>query len=260
MREDWKRLIAARDLLVVWTFREFKARYAGSALGVAWAFLYPLSLLLVFLLVFTWLLNVPTGGVPAILFLYTGLVPWLFTSGAIQNAALAVVANVDLVKSVAFPREILPLATVLVGFVDFAISGVLLALLLAFYSVPIGLPLLLLPGLLVIQSLLTLAICLLLAGSVVPYRDVRFLVPVGLQLWMYLSPVFYPIDLVPEWARGLYRLNPMAALLDAYRQVLLFNRWPDWLPLIVATSISFFALLLAYAYFKRAEWGFADRG
>jgi lipopolysaccharide transport system permease protein len=259
VREDCERLIASRDLLFVWTRREFKARYAGSALGLAWAVLYPLALLLVFLLVFTWLLNVPTAGVPAILFLYSGLAPWLFSSTTIQNSAFAVIANVDLVKTAAFPREILPLATVFVGCVDFAISAALLALLLAYYHVPVGLPLLLVPLLVLVQSMLTLALCLFLAGSVVPYRDVRFLVPVGLQFWMYLSPVFYPISLVPGWARSWYLLNPMAALLDAYRDILLFDRWPAWLPLLAAIITSSLGLWGAYRHFKRAEWEFADR-
>lgn len=259
MRDDLKALVGARDLLYVWTLREFKVRYAGSALGLAWALLYPLSLLLVFVTVFSWLLNVPTNGVPAPLFMYCGLAPWLFSSGTIQNSALAVFANVDLVKNVAFPREILPLATVLVGCVDFAISGILLAALVAYYGTPLGLSVLLLPLLIGIQTLLTLAACLFLAGSVVLYRDVRFLVPVGLQFWMYLSPVFYPIDLVPSWARFWYLLNPMAALLDAYREVLLFGRWPAWPPLALAAVTSILGLTAAYVYFKRAEWEFADR-
>jgi len=259
MREDLRALVAARDLLYVWTSREFKARYAGSALGVAWALFYPLSLLLVFVAVFSWLLHVPTGGVAAPLFMYCGLAPWLFTNGTIQNSAFAVVANIDLVKNGVFPREVLPLATVLVGFVDFAISAVLLALLLGYYGTSLGAPVLLVPLLIAIQALLTLAVCLFLAGSVVLYRDVRFLVPIGLQFWMYLSPVFYPIELVPSWARPWYMLNPMAALLDAYRDVLLFARWPAWPPLALTAGISLVGLVVAYRYFKRAEWEFADR-
>ena len=259
LREDLRVLSAARDLLFVWTAREFKARYAGSALGVMWAVVYPLSFLLVLVAVFSWLLDLPTDGIPAPLFIYCGLAPWLFTSGTIQNASFAVVANMELVKNGAFPREVLPLATMFVGCVDFAISAVLLALLLLWFGAPLGPSVALLPMLVAIQALLTLAFCFALAASVVLYRDVRFLVPIGLQFWMYLSPVFYPIELVPAWARAPYMLNPMAALIDAYRDVLLFARWPDWPPLLVAGFVSILGVVVSYAFFKRAEWQFADR-
>jgi len=255
----WRRLIGARDLLYTWTLREFKARYRGSTLGVAWAILYPLAFLLVVLIVFAWFLRVPTAGIPAAVFLYCGLAPWLLTSGTIQNSTFALIANLELVKNAAFPREILPLATVLVGGIDFAVSALLLAGLVALYRLPVGATLVFVPILLAVQVMLTLALCLFCASWTIFYRDIRFLVPVVLQFWMYLTPVFYPIEMVPRWAQPVYLLNPMAALIDSYRRVILFRQWPEWRPFLFAASVSILALAAAYRYFKQTEWEFADR-
>jgi len=259
MIDHWGKLVGARDLLYTWTAREFKVRYSGSVLGVAWAALYPLSFLLVLLVVFAWFLRVPTAGIPAALFIYCGLAPWLLTSGTIQNSAFALLANLELVKNAAFPREVLPLATLLVGGIDFAISTVFLAALILYYHRPLGLTVLFVPVLIAVQSMLTLALCLLSATWIVFFRDVRFLVPIGLQFWMYLTPVFYPANVVPAWARSWYLLNPMATLIDSYRRVILFQQWPEWRPLLWAAGVSAAALVVAYAYFKHSEWEFADR-
>ena len=259
MTAHWRSLFASRDLLYTWTLRELKVRYAGSLLGLAWALLYPLALLLVTMMVFTWFLRVPTSGVPAALFLYCGLAPWLFSSNTIQSSAFALFANLQLVKNASFPREILPLATVLVGAVDLAVSAALLAGLVFYYRYPVGSALLLVPLLVVIQLVLTLALCLFVSAAVVFYRDVRFLVPIALQFGLYLSPVFYPIDVVPPRGRFWYLLNPFAALINGYRQVILFRTWPAWQPLVCAAIVSVVALVASYEHFKRVEWEFADR-
>ncbi len=259
MREHGRSLANARDLLFTWTIRELKVRYAGSLLGLAWALLYPLALLLVWMVIFSWFLKVPTAGVPPALFLYCGLVPWLFSSNTIQSSAFALFANLQLVKNASFPREILPVATLLVGAVDLAISAALLAGLVVYYRFPVSATLLLVPVLILIQSMLTLALCLFVSAAVVFYRDVRFLVPIALQFGLYLTPVFYSTDIVPQRIRFWYLLNPFAALIDAYRRVILFRTWPPWQPLAWAAIVSVLALAVSYAHFKRVEWEFADR-
>jgi lipopolysaccharide transport system permease protein len=168
-------------------------------------------------------------------------------------------ANLQLVKNASFPREILPLATVLVGAVDLAVSAALLAGLVFYYRYPVGSTLLLVPVLVVIQLVLTLALCLFVSAALVFYRDVRFLVPIALQFGLYLSPVFYPIDVVPLRGRFWYLLNPFAALIDGYRHVILFRTWPAWQPLVWAAVVSVVALVASYEHFKRVEWEFADR-
>jgi lipopolysaccharide transport system permease protein len=259
MIQHCRRLVDARDLLYTWTIRELKVRYAGSLLGLAWALLYPLALLLVSVMMFAWFLRVPTAGVPAALFLYCGLAPWLFSSSTIQNSVFALFANLQLVKNASFPREVLPLGTVLVGAVDLTVSAVLLGGLVAYYRVPVGSTLLLVPVLVVIQLMLTLALCLFVSSALVFYRDVRFLVPIGLQFWLYLSPVFYPLAVVPQRYRFWYFLNPFAGLIDAYRRVILFRTWPAWEPLLWAAVVSIVASVASYAHFKHVEWEFADR-
>jgi lipopolysaccharide transport system permease protein len=259
MIENWKKLADAGDLLYTWTLRELKVRYAGSLLGLAWTVVYPLALLLVSTMMFAWFLRVPTQGIPPALFLYCGLTPWLFSNNAIQSSAFALFANLQLVKNASFPREILPLATLFVGAVDFAVSSLLLAGMVLYYRLPVGITLVLVPVLVVIQFMLTLALSLFVSASLVFFRDIRFLVPIAMQLLMYLSPVFYPIDLVPKRGRFWYLLNPFAALIDAYRRVILFRSWPAWQPLLWAAVVSVVALVAAYVHFKRVEWEFADR-
>lgn len=259
MIDHWRKLVNARDLLYTWTLRELKVRYAGSLLGLAWAVLYPLALLLASMMIFGWLLKVPTAGVPTALFLYCGLVPWLFSSGTIQNSSLALFANLPLVKSTAFPREVLPLSAVLVGLVDLLISGALLAGLVAYYHFPLSSSMVLVPVLLIIQFVLTLAICLFVSAALVFYRDVRFLVPIALQFLLYFTPIFYPLDVVPPRFRFWFLLNPFAGLVDAYRRVILFQSWPSWQPIAWAALLAVVALVTSYAHFKRLEWEFADR-
>jgi len=216
-------------------------------------------LLLVSIVIFAWFLRVPTSGVPAALFLYCGLAPWLFSSTTIQSAVFALFANLQLVKNAAFPREVLPLATVLVGVVDLLVSTVVLTALVIYYRLPIKATLLLVPLLVIIQAALTLALSLFVSSALVFYRDVRFLVPIALQFWLYLSPVFYPVSIVPAKHRSWYLLNPFAGLIDAYRQVILFHTWPNWQPLLWAAGVSATGLIASYSHFKRVEWEFADR-
>ena len=149
-------------------------------------------------MMFAWFLRVPTQGIPAALFLYCGLTPWLFSNNTIQNSAFALFANLQLVKNASFPREILPLATLFVGVVDFAVSSILLVGMVLYYRLTHQLTLCLFRSWLVIQFMLTLALSLFVSASLVFFRDIRFLVPIAMQLLMYLSPVFYPIHLVPE--------------------------------------------------------------
>jgi lipopolysaccharide transport system permease protein len=146
----------------------------------------------------------------------------------------------------------------MVSFIDFVIAASIFVLLTLFYQVPVGPTILLAPLVLLIQILLTFAISLVGSALMVFYRDVRFVVPLALQLWMYASPIIYPVTVVPAWLRPFYFLNPMAVLIDSYRRVMLFNQMPDWLYLGLATLVSILLTIFGYLYFKRAERQFAD--
>ncbi len=251
-------LTAARGLLFSWTARDFKVRYSQSALGAAWAILQPLSLMVVFSLIFSVFVRVPTGGIPYPIFAYTALLPWTFFANSLTSGIPSLVNNMNLVSKIYFPREILPLSAILVSFLDFLIASSVYVLMLLFYSIPVGPAALFVLLALLVQVLLAFGVSLLGSAVNVFYRDVRFLIPLTLQIWMYLSPIIYPVDMVPERFRPFYFLNPMAAVIDTYRRTLLFNQMPDWPYLGLAAFLSFLLLIVAYRYFKRAEREFAD--
>lgn len=246
------------DLLLNWTLREIKVRYKQSYLGIAWAVLQPLSATIILTLVFSRFLNVPTDGVPHVLFYYTAMLPWALLASALSFGVTSLVNNMHLVKTIAFPREILPLATILVSLVDFFVASVIFVLLAAAYHVPFGTTWLWVPLILLIQLFLMTGMVLYTAAMTVFYRDLRFVVPLGLQLWMYLSPVIYPLSVVPESLRFWYGLNPMAGVIDSYRRVTLLGQPPDAYFLSVAAVVSSIVLFGAYRSFKRAEPDFAD--
>jgi lipopolysaccharide transport system permease protein len=186
------------------------------------------------------------------------LLPWTFFSSAISFAVPSLVGNMSLVTKIYFPREILPMASVAASFIDFLIACALFVVMIIIYGVPIGINLVLFPLLVAIQIILTLGIVLAASAMMVTFRDIRFLIPLGLQLWMYATPIIYPLSLVPERWRSLYLLNPMAGLIDSYRRIVLTTQWPDLPSLASAAGISLALFLVAYRYFKGAEAAFAD--
>jgi lipopolysaccharide transport system permease protein len=201
---------------------------------------------------------VDTSNVPYILFSYTAVVPWTLLASAVTDMAASLVQNMNLVGKIYFPREALPIATLLARFVDFGISFVLLIVLMIVYKIPVSLlGLLFLPLILLIQLALILGLGIGSAAMNVFYRDVDPLLKLVIQVWFYASPILYPISLVPEKWRWLYYLNPMAGIIAAYRDVLIYNTLPgDYL--VPAALISFVIFILGYWFFKRVEFMFAD--
>lgn len=253
-----KELRAYRDLLWMWTLREVKVRYKQSLLGAAWAILQPLVLMIMFTMVFAYFARVPSDGIPYPLFSYVALLPWTFFSTSISFAVPSLVNNMGLVTKIYFPREILPLGAVIAALVDFVVASTVFVALMVLYRAPLYGSLLWVPLLVVTQVALTLGVVFFAATVNVWYRDIRFVVPLGLQLWMYASPIIYPISLVPERWQGVYRLNPMAGLLDSYRRVILLGRPPQYGDLLWAAFLSLVLCAVGYAYFKRSEPQFAD--
>lgn len=258
MIENLKVLFKHRELLWTWSLRSIKVRYKQSILGVLWAILQPLSLMVVFSVIFTRIVQVPTQGLPYPIFSYTALLPWTFFSASIGLATPSLISNFSLVTKIYLPREIFPVSAVIASFVDFLVATVVFVGLIAFYRVPVRVTVVMVPLLVCIQTLLILGVALAASAVNVFYRDVRFVVPLGLQLWMYATPIIYPITLVPERYRMLYLLNPMTPLIQSYRAVMLEGVWPDWRGLAISAGISATVFILGYVYFKRVEWRFAD--
>jgi lipopolysaccharide transport system permease protein len=252
-------LLRARDILYTWTVREIKVRYTDTSLGLAWIVLYPAAWVLLFTLLFSHLVPVPVQGIPYPLFVMSGLVPWFFFSSTVSNAVSSLKHNSNLIPKVYFPREILPLGSVLVGLLDLCLYLVLMLGAMLFFHIWGGMKMVMLLPVIAGMTALTLAVSLLTSRFALFRREVQLLVPMALQFMMYLVPVFYPVEVVPVAVRKYYLLNPLAALMDAFRRILIYRSWPDWRSFGYGLTASFALLLFAYWDFKRAEPEFADR-
>jgi lipopolysaccharide transport system permease protein len=247
-----------RELLYALTVREVKARYRQSLLGVGWAVAQPLALMFVFNLVFSGFARVGSEGLPYPVFSYAAMVPWTFLANALNSATIGLVSQRSIVTKTYFPREIIVMSQVGARFVDFVAGFLVYGLLMARFQIFPTAWLLFLPLLVLLQIVLITACSLVTSGLHVRFRDLAPVVTLGLQLWLYLTPVPYPIDRVPEQWRLLYSLNPMVGIIEGYRSVLAHGRAPDWTLLAISTVVSLVAMALAYGYFKRAERAFAD--
>lgn len=247
-----------RELLWHWTLREVNVRYKQTVLGISWAVFQPAVLALVYSVVFSLILQVPTGDVPYPLFAYTALVPWTFFANSLGQGIPSLVGQMNLITKAAFPREILPFGVLGATFVDFLCAFVVFVVMLVVYGAPLTLNVLWLPLLLLLQMALSAAV--ILAGSAlnVFFRDIRFIVPLMIQIWMYASPVIYPTTLVPEWLLPLYNLNPMVGIIQSYRSIFLYGLAPSWSALLPGFLITVILLVAAYLFFKRVEPNFAD--
>jgi len=254
----WRELVAYRGLLWTLALREIRVRYKQAVLGAAWAVLQPVLLMVVFTLFFSKLLHVPSDGIPYPLFVFSALLPWTFFANSLASAIPSLTNTAHLITKVYFPREVLPLASVLAAGFDFCIAGIVFLGMLLFYDVNLTVGLLWLLPLLVIQVGFTAGIVLLLAALNVSYRDVRHAVPLLVQLLMFATPVIYPVSVVPERFRFWYLLNPMGGLIEGYRRVVLHGVPPEFFGLGLAALVSLLLLVAGYSYFRRVEGEFAD--
>lgn len=258
MGDHVRRLAGYSDLMVTLTAHRISVRYKQTALGIVWALLQPLLMMLVFTAVFSVLARVPSDGIPYALFAYTGLLPWTFFSTAVSNGTTSLVSHTQLITKVYFPREILPLTYVVAGLFDFAIGFLVFLGLILWYHAPLTVSALYLVPLVVLLAAWILTVALVLSALQVEFRDIGVALPVILQLWMFASPVIYPLSLVPAAWRGWYLLNPMAGIVASARDILLHGTAPEAAPLRTAALVTAVALPLAYLSFKRAEATMAD--
>ncbi|MBK7896850.1 MAG: ABC transporter permease [Candidatus Promineifilaceae bacterium] len=249
-----------RELIGMWTFREIRVRYKQSMLGAAWAILQPLAQMVILTFVFSRIARIETD-LPYPIFSYTALLPWTLFHTSISFGVNSLINNMNLVTKTYFPREVLPLGIIGAALFDFLISSTIFVLLMIYYQVPVTVHLLWIPLLLVIQIFLMLGVMLLGSALTVFFRDVRFVVPLGLQLWMYATPVIYPLSLVEEnipQLRTIYALNPMVGIVESYRNVILRGMPPNLTDLGIAAAVSIILFFAAYIIFKRLEVLFND--
>jgi lipopolysaccharide transport system permease protein len=252
-RELWK----YRELLYFLIMRDLKLRYKQTVFGVGWVVLQPLLLTLVFTVFLGILVRIPSEGVPYALFAYAGLWPWTFFSGAVLNTSNSLVGNTQLITKVYFPRIIIPCAAIGGRVVDFGVSFVVLAAMMLIYRVPLTRNILMLPVLVILLLLLALGIGMWTSALNVKYRDVAAILPVLIQLFMYVSPVLYPLSLVPANWRWLFMLNPMSGIINGFRAALLGQNF-DWMALGSSAAIMLVLLVSAAHVFRRMEKSFAD--
>jgi lipopolysaccharide transport system permease protein len=252
------RLAQYRDLLATLTVHRLKVRYKQSVLGPSWALLQPIALMLIYTVIFSRIVQVSTNGTPYAIFAYSALLPWTFFSTSLSTATNSLVSHFSLVTKVYFPREILPLTYIAAALVDFLLASVVLGGLMVYYQTPPTVYALVAVPALAVLIAFSLGASLLLCAIQVRYRDIGVAMPLVLQLWMFASPVVYPLSAVPARWRGLYALNPVVGVVENFRRALVGGAAPDLHSLAVAAIVSSILLPLAFAYFKHVEATVAD--
>jgi lipopolysaccharide transport system permease protein len=251
-------LMHYRDLLLTLTIHRVKIRYKQSMLGIAWAILQPLLLMIVYTIIFSVVTKVPHEGAPYAVFVYAALLPWTFFSTSLATASSSLVSHNNLITKVYFPREILPLTYVLAALFDFAMASIVLALLMAVYHVPVTPGIVLVVPLLVIAFAFAVALALFLSALQTRFRDIGIAMALMMQLWMFATPVVYPLSVVPKRFLTWYSLNPMAGVVENFRKIVLEQAGLNMSVLLPGLLVSAVLLPLAYIYFKTAEATMAD--
>ncbi len=265
-----KNLYEYRELMLTLAWKNIALRYKQAYLGIAWAIVKPLMLMLIFTLVRSFV-GIDSGNVPYPVLTFAALLLWTFFQESASEGVTSVVGNGHLIKKIYFPREIFPITSVLTKLVELGISFLILAALMAWYGILPSINVVWVPVLIAYTMLAALAIAFIGAAANVYYRDVGNALPVLLSLMMYASPVIYPLHLVKdklviqqaagEWSNLLYQLyllNPLAGLIDSYQNVMLRNLPPDFQTMLPGFALVMCLLPLSYLYFKRAESFFAD--
>jgi lipopolysaccharide transport system permease protein len=248
----------ARELLYFLIWRDVKVRYKQTILGAAWAILQPLLTMVVFSIFFGKLAGMPSDGVPYPLFAYVALVPWTFFANGLTLSSNSLVSNQTLLRKVYFPRLVIPISAVASGLIDFGIAFVVLLALAARYGVAPTAHMLWLPAFVLLALVTALGVGLWFAALNVLYRDIQYVVPFLVQVWLYATPIVYPSSLVPERWRTLYAINPMVGVVEGFRWALLgTGAGPG--PMIVVSSLAALATLIGgLFFFRRMEKSFSD--
>ncbi len=247
-----------RELLYFLTWRDIKVRYKQTALGATWAIIQPLFTMLVFSVFFGRLAKIPSDGIPYPLFSFAALVPWTFFANGLGQASNSLVGNSNLLTKVYFPRLVIPISTVISGFIDFALSFAMLLLMMVYYGKAPTLNVIWLPFFLLLALVTALGVGLWLSALNVEYRDIRYVVPFITQFWMLATPIAYPSTMLSEPWRTIYGLNPMVGVVEGFRWALLDSGVGPGPMVTVSTIVSILVLISGAFYFKRMERNFAD--
>ena len=248
---------AYRELLYFLTWRDIKVRYKQTAIGAAWAVIQPLLIVIVFAVFFGLLIGVPTDDMPFIIFFYCAMLPWMFFSNALSLSSGSLVNSSNLITKIYFPRAIIPIASVAAGLIDLLITTVILLAMLPLYGARPTAGFLMLPVMLLVTLLLSTAFGILLAAMTVKYRDIRHALPFVLQVWMYVTPIVYPLSVIPGKWRWLMYVNPLTGVVEGIRSAV-WGRPFNWAAITASLVITAATLLVSAFAFRRVENSFAD--
>lgn len=255
--ERGRKVVRFFSLLTALVIRDVTSRYRRSSLGMWWAFLQPFILMLLFNML-RGFVNIPSDGVPYILFSYSALVPWTFFTNAVSACGPSIITNAEVIKKIALPREVFPLAAVTATLFDFAMSAILLAGLMIWFKVSVGFCLLWIIPLVALMATSAFAIGILLAGLGTFRKDFIFATPFITQAWLFVTPVIYPLSSVPEQWKNIYMLNPMVGVIEGFRNVLLKSMFPPAEPMFFAVVMTLVMLAVSWPIFRRLSSYFAD--
>lgn len=247
-----------RELMYFLIWRELKVRYKQAVIGAGWAIIQPIFMVVVFSIIFGNFAKIPSDSVPYPLFAFTAVLPWAYFAESLRRGSTCLVDDSDLIRKIYFPRLILPLAAVTIPLVDFALAFLVLVALFLWYGVMPSWNMIFLLVFLLMPLTLALALGLWLGPINVRFRDIRHTIPFVIQVWMYASPVVYPLSLIPEQWRLLYSLNPMVGVIEGFRWALLRKENPDFLAMSLSALIVMVILAGGVIYFKKMERSFAD--
>jgi lipopolysaccharide transport system permease protein len=256
---DLHELWAYRGLFLFLVWRDIKVKYAQTVMGIGWAVIQPVLTMLIFTVIFGRFAKIPSDGVPYPVFSLAAMVPWTYFSTAMAGSSNSLVSSTNLITKVYFPRLVIPFAPVLASLIDFAIGFVILVVLMLGYRiVPSPLALMVLPILVVAMMLTAAGVGCWLAALNIQYRDVKYVIPFMIQVWMYASPIVYPMSMVPARYRTIYALNPMAGVVEGFRSVLLGTGAVAWSTIAVSMAAGVLLFASGALYFRRTERVFAD--
>ena len=247
-----------RELLYFLTWRDIKVRYKQTALGALWAIIQPFFTMVVFSLFFGRLAKVPSDGIPYPIFAFAALVPWTFFANGLSQSSNSLVGSTDLITKGYFPRLIIPVSSVLSGFIDFAIAFIVFMAMAFYYGIYPALSIILLPFLLLLGLITALGVGLWLSALNVKFRDVRYTIPFLTQFWLFATPIAYPSSLLSEPWRTIYGINPMVGVVEGFRWALLGADTAPGAIIFVSALVSMGLLVSGAFYFKRMEKFFAD--
>ena len=255
---NFKEILEYKDLLYFLILKDIKARYAQSVIGVGWAIIQPLFFMLVFTVIFGKLAKIDSEGVPYQIFSFTALVPWTFFSNAMSDSSTSLSANLALITNIYIPRILIPLSVTIGKFIDFFISFLILIGLLVFYQYLPDQKILLIFMYIFLMFMSAFAFGLILGTMAIQYRDIKYALPFGIQLFMYASPVAYSTNMLPEKYHVIYALNPMVTVIEGFRNIFLNTGNITVEMILVSFLVSFLCLMIGIIYFSRTERIFAD--